>query len=676
MEHASRRVERLGFFRPVVNGPAEEDREITLMRSRYALPHDAAAASGAPYDEARTLVVVDRSDELLARILERYKQVEAQCDFVVCEGTDYTGVGAAFEFGFNARVAAHLGSPVFFVANGRDRLPADLVEEVAAARRAFERAGCSIVATLINRVMPERVDEVNACVRAKLKGPEPVYVVPEENTLGYPTLAEVQSALDGELLFGHPSRLQGLAREFTVAAMELPNVLENLRPGSVVITGGDRADVILGCLASARSGAFPTIAGVLLTGGLQPAASVTKLIQGFRRQSVPVIAVAQETFDAVIGLHELGGAIKAGDERKIATALGLFEEHVALSELSERIQVSQSSRVTPLRFEYELIERAKVRRQHIVLPEGTDERIIRAAEIILRRRIADLTLLGDPSEIQEAASTLGVHLEGAVIVDPSTSEWRSEFAKDYLRLRAHKGMTEERAYDAMLDVNYFGTMMMQHGKADGMVSGAAHTTAQTIRPALEIIRPRAGLSVVSSVFLMCLRDRVLVYGDCAVNPDPSASELADIATSSADTASAFNIEPRIAMLSYSTGESAQGEDVARVREATALVRTRRPDLQVVGPIQYDAAVDPSVARQKLPDSEVAGRATVLIFPDLNTGNNTYKAVQRSAGAVAIGPVLQGLAKPVNDLSRGCSVSDVVMTVAVTAIQAQMQPNQS
>jgi phosphate acetyltransferase len=471
-------------------------------------------------------------------------------------------------------------------------------------------------------------------------------------------------------MFGDEHRLQGLARDFSVAAMELPNVLTRLRTGSVVIAGGDRADVVLGCLASVRSEAFPNISGIVLTGGLEPPEPVTRLISGLRRAAVPVIGVASDTFTTATRVNALGGAIKAGDERKIATALGLFEEHVDLPELAERIQVSHSPRVTPLRFEYELIERAKVSRQHIVLPEGTDERILRAAEILLRRRVVDLTLLGDPAEIRESASTLGVHLEDAQIVDPLTSEWRSSFADAYLQLRKHKGVTEDRAHDAMGDVSYFGSMMVYQGKADGMVSGAAHTTAHTIRPALEFIRTSEGVSVVSSVFLMCLRDRVLVYGDCAVNPNPNSEQLADIAISSAETAASFGIDPRIAMLSYSTGASGSGEDVAKVREATEIARSRRPDLMIEGPIQYDAAVDLGVASKKLPDSEVAGRATVFIFPDLNTGNNTYKAVQRSAGAVAIGPVLQGLNKPVNDLSRGCTVPDVVNTVAVTAIQAQ------
>jgi len=676
MELASRRVERLGFFRPIVNGAAEADREIELMRSRYELRHDADTSSGGPYDEARAMVGADQSDELLARILSRYKKLESECDFVVCEGTDYSGVGAAFEFEFNARVAAHLGCPVFFVANGQGREPEAIVEDVRAARRAFAREDCSIVATLVNRVAHERVEEVKEGFAGRWNGEEPVYVVPEDETLGHPTLSEIMSALDGKLLFGDQQRLQGLARGFAVAAMEVPNLLPRLEPGAVVIAGGDRADVLLACLASVRSESFPDIAGVVLTGGLEPAEPVAQLIRGLRRTSVPVIGVANDTFGIAATLSELAGAIRAGNDRKIATALGLFEEHVDLSELTERIQVSHSPRMTPLRFEYELIERAKVSRQHIVLPEGTDERILRASEILLRRRVANLTLLGNPREIRELASTLGVQLDGAEIIDPLTSEWRRSFADVYLELRKHRGVTEERAYDVMGDVSYFGSMMVYQGKADGMVSGAAHTTAHTIRPALEFIRTREGVSVVSSVFLMCLRDRVLVYGDCAVNPNPNAEQLADIAISSAETAATFGIEPRVAMLSYSTGASGSGEDVAKVREATEIARSRRPDLEIEGPIQYDAAVDVGVANKKLPGSAVAGRATVLIFPDLNTGNNTYKAVQRSANAVAIGPVLQGLNKPVNDLSRGCTVPDIVNTVAVTAIQAQSHEDKS
>lgn len=332
--------------------------------------------------------------------------------------------------------------------------------------------------------------------------------------------------------------------------------------------------------------------------------------------------------------------------------------------------MARSGRITPMMFEHELLEQARADRRRVVLPEGTEERVLRAADVLMRRDVCDLTLLGDPDAIRKKAADLGIDLADTRLIDPQTSELRQTFAERYAQLRAHRGVTVELAYDVVADVNYFGTLMVQEGLADGMVSGAVHSTAATVRPAFEIIKTEPGASIVSSVFFMCLADKVLVYGDCAVNPDPDAEQLADIAVQSAATAARFGVEPRIAMLSYSTGTSGSGADVDKVREATDLVRASRPDLSVEGPIQYDAAVEPSVAATKLPGSEVAGRATVLVFPDLNTGNNTYKAVQRSAGAVAVGPVLQGLRKPVNDLSRGALVQDIVNTVAITAIQAQ------
>jgi phosphate acetyltransferase len=371
-----------------------------------------------------------------------------------------------------------------------------------------------------------------------------------------------------------------------------------------------------------------------------------------------------------MNLNSVGAVLTPDNDRKMATALGVFETHVDLKELGDRISGTPSTWVTPIMFEYDLIERARTSRQHIVLPEGTEERILKASEILTRRNVVDLTLLGNEEEVRERIASLGLGLEGIPVVDPTRSEQRKEYAQVYWEMRKHKAIHMDQAWDAMGDISYFGTMMVQQGAADGMVSGAAHTTQHTIRPALEIIRTQPGHSIVSSVFLMCFEDRVLAYGDCAINPDPNPEQLADIAISSAETAQKFGIEPRVAMLSYSTGASGKGEDVEKVREATLIARKRRPDLKIEGPIQYDAAVDAGVARTKMPESEVAGRATVFIFPDLNTGNNTYKAVQRSAGAVAVGPVLQGLNKPVNDLSRGCTVTDIVNTVAITAIQAQ------
>jgi len=445
-------------------------------------------------------------------------------------------------------------------------------------------------------------------------------------------------------------------------------VLDHLVDGGVVITPSDRSDVVLGVLMAHASQNFPSLAGLFLNGGFEVPAQVERLVDGLELR-LPVVTTSGDTYTTATRLAAAQGRLSKESPRKVGAAMALFDEHVDGDELLRRLDVTPSDVVTPLMFEHALVERARGQRRRIVLPEGEEERILQAAESLLLRGVADLTLLGSASTVRARADHLGLDISAARIVDPYDDEMRERFALEYARLRAHKSMTVDAARDVVVDVSYFGTMMVLLGLADGMVSGAAHTTAHTIRPAFEVIRTAPGVSVVSSVFFMCLRDRVLVYGDCAVIPDPTAEQLADIAISSAATATRFGVEPRVAMLSYSTGESGVGAEVDKVRTATALVRERRPDLSVDGPIQYDAAVDASVARTKLPGSEVAGRATVFVFPDLNTGNNTYKAVQRSAGAVAIGPVLQGLSRPVNDLSRGATVRDIVNTVAITAIQA-------
>jgi phosphate acetyltransferase len=451
-----------------------------------------------------------------------------------------------------------------------------------------------------------------------------------------------------------------------------------------VITPGDRADLLIGALAAHAAGA-PPIAGVLLTLGETPGPNVMSLASRLA-PGTPVLAVQEGSYPTAMDLSTLEGRLTAASPRKAETALGLFELHVDTAELTDRIELTRTERVTPMMFEHELLERARgATLREIVLPEGAEERVLRAAEVLLRRNVCHLTLLGTEDAVRRKVAELGLNIAfepgdladdangaraRARIIDPVTSPLRDRFAEVYAELRRHKGMTVEQALDVVSEVSYFGTLMVQEGLADGMVSGAVHSTAATIRPAFEIIKTSPEAKIVSSVFFMCLSDRVLVYGDCAVNPDPDAEQLADIAIQSAATAARFGVSPRVALLSYSTGTSGSGADVDKVRKATELVRGQRPDMLVEGPIQYDAAVDPSVARTKLPGSAVAGQASVLIFPDLNTGNNTYKAVQRSAGAIAVGPVLQGLRKPVNDLSRGALVQDIVNTVAITAVQAQ------
>jgi phosphate acetyltransferase len=640
MELLSRRVERLGFFRPIV--PEEPDAQLELMRARY----DAATAHALTSAEASA---TQPYDELRKRVVAAYKPLEADCDFVLCEGTDFTGAAPALDFGLNSDLANELGATVLVVVRGGE--PEQTAASVRAALGGLASKGCAVFGVVVNRVPTDSMDAVLAALDPS---EHPVYLIPESAELSYPTMADVADALGARVVLG--GSLGHEVRDVRVAAMSVEHFVDHLVEGALVIVPGDRPDILAATLASTVSPEMPAVAGVLLTGG-------QRLTEGTRRllasSPFPVLEVDALTHEAAAAVQAIRGRLGSEDERKIAAALGLFDASVDTDELAERIALERPERMTPIMFEYELIERAKATPRRIVLPEGEDERILRAAEILVRRGVCDLTILG-----------AGEGVDGAEVVDPLESPLLDEFASVYYELRKHKGITEEFAYDRVSDPSYFGTMLVQTGKADGMVSGAAHTTADTIRPAFEVIKAQEGVSVVSSVFLMCLADRVLVYGDCAVNPKPDAAQLADIAISSAETAAVFGIDPRIAMLSYSTGESGKGEDVDRVREATEAVRERRPDLKVEGPIQYDAAVDAAVAELKLPDSEVAGRATVFVFPDLEAGNVAYKAVQRSAGAVAIGPVLQGLRRPVNDLSRGCTVTDIVNTVAITAIQSQ------
>ena len=663
MELLSTRVERLGFFRPIVSSAVERDAEIELIRARYQLDLPYETMFALSEAEAAAIPVYE---DVRKRVVEAYKELEGLCDFVVCEGTDFTGAVPALEFGRNADLANELGCPVLVVVKGG--APDETIASVRAARAALEHKRCSIFGVLVNRVPPEWSQEVSR----RLAGDgawngEPVYVLPERPELAYPTVAEVARHLDAEILFDPRETLQREIRDVRVAAMSVEHFLDDLVEGTLVIVPADRPDILVACLASTLSSDFPTVAGVVLTGEYPLGDTTGRLLQD---APFPVLKTSQSTYVAARTVDTVRPHIRAENERMIATALGVWESAVDGPELERRIALERPARVTPIMFEYELIERAKSRRKHVVLPEGDDDRVLRAAEILLRREVVDVTILGDRDGVRRRAAALGVDLGAAELVDPAGSPLRSDYARRYFELRKHKGVTEEVAFDVVADGTYFGTMMAHAGAVDGMVSGAAHTTAETVRPAFEIVRAREGVGVVSSVFFMCLADRVLVYGDCAVNPTPTPEQLADIAISSAETATAFGIEPRIAMLSYSTGESGTGAGVEAVRQATETVRERRPDLKVEGPIQYDAAVDASVAELKLPGSDVAGRATVFIFPDLDTGNVAYKAVQRSAGAVAIGPVLQGLRRPVNDLSRGCTVTDIVNTVAITAIQAQ------
>lgn len=664
-ELLSRQVGRIGAFRPLVAGDGA-DPILALLTERYRIELPVGELHGATYAEATELVANGRREELISAIVARYREVERRCPAVVVVGSDFAdGDGAGpRELAFNARLATEFGSVVVPVVDGFGQPPEAVAAALRGAYHDLADLGATVVAVVANRVPgPMTLPEL----------PVPAYAIPEVPAVSAPTVAEVAAALGATLLAGDQAALDRDVLDYVVGAAHVPTLLDHLTDGALVITPGDRADLLVAAGAAHVAGQV-SLAGLVLTLGEQPDPRAMRLVERMNT-GLAVLSVPTDSYDTVEASSRIEGRPSTANPRKVDAALGAFERCVDTDDLARRLRVTRSARVTPLMFENDLIDRARARRRRLVLPEGAEERILRAAEVLLRRGVAELTLLGRPDEIARRTRELGVDVGDAQIVDPATSEWRDEFAATYAKLRAHRGVTPELAHDIVAQPNYFGTMMVQTGHADGMVSGATHTTAATIRPAFEIIRTVPGVSVASSVFFMLLADRVLVYGDCAVNPDPDAAQLADIAISSADTAARFGIEPRVAMLSYSTGSSGAGADVEKVAAATKLVRERRPELLVDGPVQYDAAIDPQVAATKLPDSPVAGRATVFIFPDLNTGNNTYKAVQRSAGAVAVGPVMQGLRRPVNDLSRGATVSDIVNTVAITAIQAAAEASE-
>jgi phosphate acetyltransferase len=671
MEALSTRVHQPALFRPVVAEGPDRDPLIAFYQDRYGLPFSYEALFGVTQGLAQDLIgSPDKREELHGLILEKYKRLEEACDFILVVGTGYRSAAPQLEFDFNADLANHLGLPLVPVVNAFGKNPEAVVQALQGLAEMLKQNRGEVLAFIVNRTDPDRREELGAVMSRAVGSSVPLFTLPQHPLLERPTVRDIAKVLKAERISGEPEGFDGLVREFKVAAMELPHFLDRLEEGSLVIAPGDRSDIILGTLAADRSPAFPRIAGLLLCGGLKPAPSITRLIDHPTMASLPVMTVDTDTFITALEAGRVEPGLVTEDQRKLAAATGLIESFIDVPALLGRITVPRPDRVTPLMFQHTLLEKARRELRHIVLPEGEEERILRAAEIILLRKVCRLTLLGKVEAVHQKIAALGLSLDDVPIIDPSASDLQREFAEAYFQARKHKGISLEMAYDTLADVSYFGTMMVHRGLLDGMVSGAVHTTAHTIRPALEFVKTRPGSRVVSGIFFMCLPDRVLIYGDCAVNPEPTAEELADIAVNSALTAAAFGIEPRVAMLSYSTGDSGKGPEVDKVREATRLARALRPDLKVEGPIQYDAAIDADVARIKMPQSEVAGRATVFIFPDLNAGNSAYKAVQRAAGALAIGPVLQGLNKPVNDLSRGASVADIVNTIAITAVQAQ------
>lgn len=663
---------KVGYFRPIIDDfpEGQKDNHIETILSHFDV--------NLSYDDAYGLTrkeVVDKRQkgnegEILDIIIQKYKKLEDVFDFVLVEGTDFTVKGNVYEFDTNISVAKNLGLPTIIISSGEDKTEQELIGALNYAYSSYIHKEVKVIGIVANKIEEDQLSYVKFDLKKVFPPEVELAVVPVINTLLNPTIKEISEALGGKVLFG-AEYLNNQTGSFGVGAMQLRNYLTHLRENSLVITPGDRADIILGALQAHTSANYPNISGIILTGGLIPEDSILRLIDGLS-QIVPIISVKEGTFGVTNKVGNIKSRIYKESKEKIMTSIAVSEKYMNLDGIAEKLINFTAKSITPKMFQYGLYKRAQQSRKRIVLPEGTDERILIATSRLLALDVVDITLLGNIDKIKTKIGNLGITLDLSKIeiIDPVNSERFLDYAETFYNLRKHKGVNMDMAKDMMADVSYFGTMMIHKGDADGMVSGAAHTTQHTIRPALQFIKTKPGVSVVSSVFFMCLEDRVSVFGDCAINPNPTAEELAEIAISSAESSAAFGVEPKIAMLSYSSGTSGKGEDVDRVREATDIVRAKRPDLKIEGPIQYDAAVDLSVGKSKLPDSEVAGQASVLIFPDLNTGNNTYKAVQRETGALAIGPMLQGLNKPVNDLSRGCTVDDVFNTVILTAIQAQ------
>ncbi|MGK7930706.1 MAG: phosphate acetyltransferase [Microcystaceae cyanobacterium] len=673
LEIILQKTTKVGFFRPIISDPIEDnlDEDIELIRQHFSLEQTYEMSFGLQESEVAELLSHHHFDYVLEKIIAQYKSLEQICDFIVCEGSDYLGENSAFEFDLNAEIAKNLGCPILILGNAYQRTIEDALHPVSLSHETFKDKDCPILGIILNKATPENSLLLRTTLFANYAQDNYVLaVIPYDERLSSPRIKDIAEQLNAEVLYGH-GRLDSLATNTVITAMQMQHALEWLKDDSLIITPGDRGDMIIGAMQAHYSANYPYLSGIILSGGYYPEPAIARLIEGLP-DPLPVLLVKTDTFTTATHIKAVHSTITAQDRQKIALSVECFHKNIDLAALESQLTNITPKGITPKMFLYNLEQQAKADKRHIILPEATDPRILQATAILLEKDVVNLTLLGKPIEVENAIRKAGIQLdrEKLKVINPVDDPKYEEYVHSFYELRKHKGVTLEVAHDCVMDVSYFGTMMVHHGDADGMVSGAIHTTQHTIRPALQVIKTKVGFSLVSSIFFMCLGDHILVYGDCAVNPDPNPEQLAEIAISSAETAQTFGINPKVALLSYSSGSSGKGADVEKVREATKIAQNRRPDLAIEGPIQYDAAVDQTVAAQKMPESTVAGQATVLVFPDLNTGNNTYKAVQRETGAIAIGPILQGLKKPVNDLSRGCLVEDIINTVVITAIQSQ------
>jgi phosphate acetyltransferase len=662
---------RVAFFKPIGQciGRAEIERSTHFVRETMSLRPTAPLA----LDDAERLIIGHHTDELMSRVVGDFHRSAGEADLVVVEGLVHTP-DTPLEVELNQRLIQTLSAEVILVGAYGDSSAVDFVERIGLAAEQYTNGHSEhLLGVIANRVLGDLAGarrQLEQELQRAAHGGRPLRLlgaIPESPELAACRTVDVVRHLDAEVLH-EGEMLQRRVKRFTLLARTVPNLIHTLTPGAILVTPCDRSDVIL-AVAMAVMNKIP-IAGLFLTGAhSELPLEVLELCKPAFATGLPVLRVGSNSWETVRLMTQMSPEIPTDDLDRVQRSMSFVAEHINADLIARHSATPVEARLSPAAFCYRLTEMAKQAGARIVLPEGTEPRTVRAAAICAERGIARCVLLGDPYEVRRVASGLELTLpEQVEILDPSTL--RHAYVGALVDLRRSKGMTEEMAAEQLEDNVWLGTMMLARGEVDGLVSGAVHSTANTIRPALQVIKTKPDARVVSSIFFMCLPEQVVVYGDCAVNPDPDIETLADIAIQSADSARAFGIVPRVAMLSYSTGDSGSGSDVDKVREATRLVQQRRPDLVIDGPLQYDAAAIAEVGKQKAPNSPVAGQATVFVFPDLNTGNTTYKAVQRSANVISIGPMLQGMNRPVNDLSRGALVEDIVYTIAITAVQAR------
>ncbi|MGR5095514.1 phosphate acetyltransferase [Vibrio maritimus] len=690
-----RAMERKGvnvsFYKPVAQ-PRHGGDQPDLTSSIVGNSSDMKVGQPLPMSEAETLIGNEKLDVLLETIVERYNQINKDADVTLIEGLVPTRKHP-FANAINEEIAKTLGAEIVFVATPGTDNPSQLKERIEVACSNYGGTkNKKISGVIINKLnapvdeagrtrpdLSEIFDDADTAQQANLEvmqifNTSPIRVlgcVPWKIDLIATRAVDMAEHLNAEII-NEGDIAKRRIKSITFCARSLPNMIEHFKPGSLLVTSADRPDVIVAAALAAMNGV--EIGAILLTGGYDVPAEITDLIKPALDTGLPIFKAQGNTWQTSLNLQSFSLEVPADDKERIEFVNEHVAGHIDGPWIDSLLEGTVGGRkLSPPAFRYQLTELARKAGKRIVLPEGDEPRTVKAAAICAERGIAECVLLGNPEEIKRVAAQQGVELGAGVTIIDSDAV-RENYVARLVELRGAKGMTEVVAREKLQDSVYLGTMMLEANEVDGLVSGAVHTTANTIVPPFQIIKTAPGTSIVSSIFFMLLPDQVLVYGDCAINPDPTAEQLAEIAIQSADSAAAFGIEPRVAMISYSTGESGKGADVDKVREATKLAQEKRPDLIIDGPLQYDAAIMENVAASKAPNSPVAGKATVFVFPDLNTGNTTYKAVQRSADLVSIGPMLQGMRKPVNDLSRGALVDDIVYTVALTAIQSGQEQN--